>query len=172
MITKGRTWIDGTCAKSSVVTWVYAKPEDCFEYISDVPRHSEWALDEIHVTSLTPGLAGLGCRYAAVGKQAGKEWPSQLEVTAYEPPARFEFTATGGPLDAPPEDPHRHEFLFTPIDGGTQIELRRTDPLPPSWPEWVMRLFGPAIIRATLRKRIKTVERLRVQIDQQRVELY
>ncbi len=172
MKTKGRTWMEGTVARSSVITWVRAKPEDCFEYIADLPRHSEWALDEIHVTPLTPGLAGLGCRYAAVGKQAGKEWPSQLEVTAYEPPARFEFTATGGPLAAPAGDPHRHEFLFTPMDGGTEIELRRTDPKPPTWPDWVMEWLGPAMIRATLGKRIKTVERLRIQIDRQRVESY
>ncbi len=166
MSTKGRTWVEGTRSRSSVVTWIPAPPEEVFSYVADMTRHHEWALDEITVTPVTPGPVRLGSRFTSVGKQLGKEWPSQLEVTAYEPPRRFEFTATGGPLPSPEGDPHRHEFLLTAENGGTRLELRRTDPAPPSWPGWVARLVAPLVVRSTLGKRIQTVERLREKLEQ------
>jgi hypothetical protein len=110
----------------------------------------------------------LGSKYQSVGKQGGKEWPSDLEVTAYEPPHRFEFTAAGGPLDSPVGDPHRHEFLIRPENGGTSLELRRSDPKPPSMSTLVWRLFGYLVVSATLAWRIETVENLRVELERQK----
>ncbi len=168
METTGKTWVEGIYAKSSVTTWVKASPEKAFAYVADMTRHHEWALDEISVTPATPGPVGLGSRFTSVGKQVGKEWPSSLEVTAYEPSKRFEFTATGGPLDVPEGDPHRHEFLFRPENGGTILELRRTDPKPPTWSN-LLWMLGPVIIRVTLKKRIQTVDKLKMQLEDQGV---
>lgn len=166
MGTSGRTWVEGSHAKSSVATWVSVPPEKVFAYVADMARHREWALDEITVTPVSPGPVGLGSRFRSVGRQLGKEWPSELEVTAYEPSDRFEFTATGGPLPSPDGDPHRHEFLLTPERGGTRLELRRTDPAPPNWPGLAFRLLGPLLVRSTLGKRTQTVERLRLRLEQ------
>ena len=88
-----------------------------------------------------------------------------MAVTGFEPPRCFEFTATGGPLDAPIDQPHRHEFLLTPQDGGTRLELRRTDPKPPTWPAWLFGLLGNTITRISLGRRIETVESLRLQLE-------
>jgi uncharacterized protein YndB with AHSA1/START domain len=155
---------DGS-ARSSVTAWVPLPPQQVFDYISDFSRHHEWAMDEIRITPVSPGHVKLGSTFRSVGKQAGKEWPSSLEVTAFEPPRSFEFTATGGPLDAPIDQPHRHEFILAPQDGGTRLELRRTDPKPPTWPAWLFRLFGDPIVRLSMGRRIETVERLRLQLE-------
>lgn len=160
MRTYGRTWVEGPRARSAVVTWVPVSAEEAFAYVADLTRHNEWTMDEVTVTPHSPGPVQLGRRYSAVGRQGGKDWPSQLEVTVYEPPRRFEFTATGGPIGTPDDDPHRHDFLFTPRGGGTQIELRRTDPAPPEWPSWVCRLLLAPAVRLTLGTRITTVTRL------------
>ncbi len=167
METSGRTWTEGNDAKSVVTTFVRVPPDRVFEYVSDMPRHREWALDEITIVPITPAPPQMGSKYHAVGKQFGKEWPSDLAITAYEPPHRFEFTAAGGPLPTPQGDPHHHEFLFSSADGGTRLEVRRTDPKLPNWPGWFWRLAGPLAVHSSLRKRIETVERLRQCLDEQ-----
>ena len=166
MRTRGRTWVEGRRARSAVVAWVPAPPEAAFAYVADFTRHHEWTLDEVTVEPLTPGPVRMGSRYAAVGRQGGKDWPSQLEVTTYEPARRVAFTATGGPIGTPDDDPHRHEFLFRAHDNGTQIELRRTDPAPPRWPTWFCALVLAPLVRATLGKRLTTVERLAARLEQ------
>jgi uncharacterized protein YndB with AHSA1/START domain len=166
-VTLKRVAIKSRHLHHTIVTWVKVPPETAFAYVADITRHSEWALDEIDVTSLTPGLIQLGSKYAVVGRQGGKDWPSQVEVTGYEPSHRFAFTATGGPIGTPEGDPHRHEFLFTPKNGGTQLEVRRTDPAPPNWPAWFFTLFAalamPVLIRG---RRIGTIEKLRKRLDE------
>ena len=101
-----------------------------------------------------------GARYRAVGRQGGKDWPSQLEVTIYNRPLTFEFTATGGPIGTPEDDLHRHTFTFTAEDGGTRIVLVRRDPYPPEWSPF-KRALGRVIVRLTLRIRKRTVAQLR-----------
>jgi hypothetical protein len=101
-----------------------------------------------------------------VGRQGGKYWPSQLEVTGYEPPHRFEFSATGGPIGTPKGDPHQHEFLFIPKNGGTELEIRRIDPAPPNWPSWFFDSFVFLIMPILIRgRRIGTIESLRTRLD-------
>jgi Polyketide cyclase / dehydrase and lipid transport len=150
----------------TIVTWVQVPPEIAFAYVADITCHHEWALDKIDVMPLTPGPVQLGSKYAVVGHQGGKEWPSEVEVTSYEPSHQFEFTATGGPIGTPEGDPHRHEFRFTPKNGGTELEVRRTDPAAPNWPTWFFNLFACLIMPILIRgRRIRTVERLRARLD-------
>jgi len=163
---KGWT-VEGNHFHHTIITWVKVPPETAFAYVADITRHNEWAIDEIKVTPQTSGAVHLGSKFTAVGNQRGKDWPSQLEVTAYEPPARFEFTATGGPIDTPVGDPHRHEFLFTPQNGGTQLEARRMDPVPPNMPAWLFKYFiSPFVLIFARRHRIATIRMLQERLDQ------
>jgi hypothetical protein len=151
----------------TIITWVRIPPEAAFAYVADITRHNEWSTNSIKITPLTPGPVRLGSKYAAVGRQGGKDWPSDLEVTGYESPHRFEFTATGGPIGTPEGDPHRHEFLFAPESGGTQLEVRRWDPAPPSWPSWFLNIFVFLIARNFLiAHRLRTIENLRTRLDE------
>jgi uncharacterized protein YndB with AHSA1/START domain len=166
-VTLTRVTIENRHAHHTIVTWVRVPPEIAFAYVADITRHNEWASDKIIVTPITPGPVQLGSKYTVVGRQVGKDWPSQLEVTGYEPPHRFAFTATGGPIGTPEGDPHRHEFLFTLKNGGTELEVRRTDPAAPNWPSWFFHLFAflvmPMLVRS---RRIRTTERLRTRLDE------
>jgi Polyketide cyclase / dehydrase and lipid transport len=157
---QGRTWADAVAAHSSVSTWVPAEPAACFDYVADFARHSEWTTNPVKITALDPDARGLGVRYRAVGHQGGKDWPSELEVTVYDRPLTFEFTATGGPIGTPDDDPHRHTFTFTAKDGGTHIVLVRRDPYPPGWSRF-QRALAPVIVRLTLGIRKRTVANLR-----------
>jgi hypothetical protein len=84
-------------------------------------------------------------------------------VTVYERPSTFEFTATGGPIGTPEDDPHRHTFTFTPEEGGTRIALVRRDPLPPDWSR-AQRSLTPLIVRLTSGNRKRTVANLRQRL--------
>lgn len=159
--------VEGHHFQHTIVTWVKVPPETAFAYVADITRHHEWAVDKINVTPQTSGPVQVGSKYTAVGHQRGKDWPSELEVTAYEPPSRFEFTATGGPIDTPAGDPHRHEFLFTPQNGGTQLEIRRIDPAPPNMPAWLfINIMSPLVLIYARRHRVETVRRLQERLNQ------
>jgi len=159
--------VEGRHFRHTLVVWVRVPPETAFAYVSDITRHNEWTVNQVKITPLTPGPVRLGSKYAAVGRQGGKDWPSELEVTGYEPPHRFEFTATGGPIGTPEGDPHRHEFLFAPQNGGTQLEVRRMDPAPANWPSWFMKIFASLIASNFLMPvRKRTVENLQARLDQ------
>ena len=163
---QGRTWADSAAAHSKVTTWVPHDPESCFDYIADFGKHSEWASNRIHITSVDPSRTGLGARYRAVGHQAGKDWPSDLEVTVYDRPSTFEFTATGGPIGTPENDLHRHTFRFKAEDSGARIDLTRRDPLPPDWSR-TKRALAPTIVRLTLGGRKRTIAHLRERLIEQ-----
>jgi uncharacterized protein YndB with AHSA1/START domain len=152
----GRTWVEGDYARSSVTAWTPLSPASAFAYVADMTRHPEWANDPLTVTRVDDGPVGVGARYHAVGHQAGKDWPSDLTVITFEPPSRFAFTATGGPIGTTRDRLHRHEFLLTPKDGGTRIEIRRADPLL----SWKARLIARPLVRASLVMRRRTVARL------------
>ncbi len=158
--------VEGHHFYHTIVTWVRIPPEAAFAYVADISRHNEWGTNSIKVTPLTSGPVRLGSRYTAVGRQWGKDWPSELEVTGYEPSHRFEFTATGGPVGTPEGDPHRHEFLFTPESGGTRVEARRWDAIPASWPSWQTRIFLVAVAPIlNMPIRLRTIDNLRRRLD-------
>jgi uncharacterized protein YndB with AHSA1/START domain len=161
---KVRTWADQKAAHSSVETWVPCDREKCFDYVADFSRHPEWATNRVDIAPLDDGVkGGVGARFRAVGHQAGRDWPSELEVTVYDRPSAFEFTATGGPIGTPEDDPHRHTFTFTPDKGGTRMVLARRDPLPPDWSR-AKRSLAPLIVRLTSGSRKRTVANLRQRL--------
>jgi uncharacterized protein YndB with AHSA1/START domain len=161
MTVKVRTSADQSAAHSSVQTWVPCDPTKCFDYVADFSRHSEWTTNPVEITPVDDNAkSGVGARFRAVGHQAGKDWPSELVVTVCDRPSILEFTATGGPIGTPEDDPHRHTFTFTPEDGGTRIVLVRRDPLPGDWSR-AKRSLTPLIVRLTAGIRKRTVANLR-----------
>ena len=158
-----RTWADSSAAHSEVITWIPRDPEKCFDYVADVLRHSEWATNRIEITSVDSGHSGVGSPFRAIGHQGGKDWPADPEITVFDRPSTFEFTATGGPIGTPDDDPHRHTFTFAPEGEGTRITLVRRDPLPPSW-SGLKRSLTPIVVRLTLGIRKRTVANLRARL--------
>ena len=165
MKSNAHTWVQDGHIWCSIGAWVPLPQEAVFAYISDFSKHPEWARNELTITPLSTGPARVGSKYRSVARQAGKDWPSALEITGYEPPSRFEFTATGGPLDSPVDDPHRHEYILRPENGGTRLELRRSDPKPPDWNPLLYRLLAWPLASLTLSRRVEGFESLRVCLE-------
>lgn len=145
----------------TISTWVSVPPATAFDYVADVTRHPEWALDPITIEPLDAAPVHLGSRFRAVGHQGARDWPSDLVVTEFDRPTRFAFTATGGPIPTTEGHLHRHEFAFGDEGGGTRVVVRRTDPIP----NRAVRLLAPLITRYALRHRLRTIERLRQRLE-------
>lgn len=144
-----------------ITAWVSVPPAAAFDYVADVTRHAEWALDPMTVESLDPPPVHVGSRFRAVGRQGGRDWPSDLVVTEFDRPVRFAFTATGGPIPTTEGHLHRHEFMFREERGGTTLVVRRTDPIPSR----MVRLLLPLITRYALRHRLRTIDNLRQRLE-------
>jgi hypothetical protein len=145
----------------TISTWVAVQPATAFDYVSDIPRHSEWATAPMTAEALDPPPVHVGSRFRAVGHQGGRDWPSELVITDCDRPTLFAFTATGGPIRTTEGRLHRHEFMFSEERGGTRLLVRRTDPIPSR----AVRLLAPLITRYALRVRLRTIENLRQRLE-------
>jgi hypothetical protein len=114
---QGRSWADTTAAYSKVTTSVPLAPEVCFDYVADFSRHPEWATNRVQISPVDPNQGGLGARYRAVGHQAGKDWPSELEVTVYD---RRQHSSS------PPQAARSAPLRMTPIGTRSLSQQRRT----------------------------------------------
>jgi ligand-binding SRPBCC domain-containing protein len=168
---RGFEWVERSSSPSAKVvdnqfthairTWVSVPPVIAFDYLADITRHAEWAHRPLTAEPLDPRPVHVGSRFRAVGRQGGRNWPSDLVVTDCDRPRRFAFTATGGPIPATEDHLHRHEFMFSEERGGTRLLVRRTNPIPGR----AIRLLLPLITRYALRVRFRTIEKLRQRLE-------
>ena len=80
--------------------------EQVFAYVSDFSKATEWqtGIVEARVTS---GAPGVGMKYVWVQQMVGQKMDSSGEITAWNPPHRYEWKATNGPF---------------PVSGGTTFQ--------------------------------------------------
>jgi uncharacterized protein YndB with AHSA1/START domain len=79
-------------AKTQVHIVIDRKPEDVFAYIADVQKHKDWSPKTYRVEGLD-GPVQLGTTFTSYGwvpKDADHR--NDVEVTAFEPSTRIEFT--------------------------------------------------------------------------------
>ena len=71
--------------------------EDVFEFFTNPTNESRWRTHLVEVS--TTGPLGVGSRVHQVVKgPAGRGIPADIEVTAYQPPARYGFRVVAGPV--------------------------------------------------------------------------
>ena len=132
---------------------VDAPPADTWAVIADIPLQPEWMHEMKEVRLTTPGPTHLGTRGEATVRIAGISVTDPVEVTAFEPPARFAI---------------RHEGLFTggglitlePGADGTTTIVRWDETLvPPLLPELGALLQAP-ILRSIFQADLHRLKRL------------
>lgn len=128
-------------------------PDAAYDYVADITRHPEWAMDDMNVETLEPGK-----RYRATAPFFGRPNPSDLTVTTAQRPARFGFDAQDR------QGITHHEFRFTAAGGGTVIEREMTGVRQP----W----FGPilaVVFRGAINKNFNgAMEKLKTRLEAQR----
>jgi uncharacterized protein YndB with AHSA1/START domain len=103
----------------AVSTEIGASPTEVFDYIADLTRHGEWAVDPLEIR-LVEGDGGVGSRYQSAARSKGKTIPAEIRITASDRPKRLGFEVsdlTGS---------YAHEFTLEPSGAGTRVERRIT----------------------------------------------
>jgi uncharacterized protein YndB with AHSA1/START domain len=97
-------------------------PEAVFDLLADVDRWGE--IDEALLRSSISGRVELGTRGKLTHRRPGTKVTTEFEVTAFDPPKRFEVTITGVGYQL------RETVLLELSDGGTHVSV--TDTLEPT----------------------------------------
>lgn len=90
-------------------------PETAYDYVVQVPRHPEWAMDDMVVQPGGDPMAKVGSRYEAEGTLGGRRNKSTVTITDMERPNRLEFEA------ADANSISGHVFTFVKEGEGTRI---------------------------------------------------
>jgi uncharacterized protein YndB with AHSA1/START domain len=133
---------------------INAPPEAVFEYVANMPRHSEWAQHNLTVTPTSDGAAGVGSTFASVGHQFGVQRETQ-SVIDFSPGKRFTFDATGSLGRA------RHSFDLEAAGGGTKV----TKSMEIVKPSIMARVMSPIINGKTKTALGVDLERIKAKLE-------
>lgn len=89
-------------------------PEQVFAFLTDPANDRRWRRHVKEIAATGPLRSGSVVRQVVEGP-GGRGIPADFEVTAYEPPSRFAFKVTAGPVRPV------GEFLLTPVPAGTEV---------------------------------------------------
>jgi hypothetical protein len=73
-------------------------PDDVFAYLDEYERHGEWQTEIVSTEVETAGSRGVGTRVKQIRKLGGRNQDTSYEVTEHNPPRRFAFRGTAGPV--------------------------------------------------------------------------
>jgi uncharacterized protein YndB with AHSA1/START domain len=89
-------------------------PDEVFAFFADPANDRSWRRHVKEITATGPLRPGSVVHQVVEGP-AGRGIPADLEVTAYEPPSRYAFKVTAGPVRPV------GEFVFRPVATGTEV---------------------------------------------------
>ena len=88
--------------------------EEVFAFFADPANDLRWRPSIKEVAAQGP--PGVGAKvHQVVAGPGGRGIAADFEVTAYEPPSRYAFRVTAGPVRPV------GEYRFSPFDGGTEV---------------------------------------------------
>ena len=90
-------------------------PPDVFLYLTDVSKLPEWQSSLL--SARADGDVRAGTRIRERRKFVGRELTTQLEVTTYEPPQRFDLKSRGGPVS------FEIRHVLEPTSDGTRLHV-------------------------------------------------
>jgi uncharacterized protein YndB with AHSA1/START domain len=123
-------------------------PEEVFAYLADVRHLPEWQTGIVELRA--DDEPRLGGRHVEVRSLLGKRIEATLEITAYEPPRRFDLEVVEGPLKL------RVAHTLEPVDGGTRVEVDGEGD-----PGRLFRFAGPLLARAVEKQTRDDLARLK-----------
>ena len=91
--------------------------EEVFAYLTDSEKLPEWQSMVSESRQDSPGPMGVGTRVTNVRNFLGRRIESQAEVTAHEPPRKFDLRVVSGPV------PFQISHTLEPRDASTIIRV-------------------------------------------------
>lgn len=72
--------------------------QEVFDYVSDPGNDTKWRSSSISAEWTSEGPVGVGSTQHSVDKFLGRELESTAEVTVWDPPHKFGWKSTSGPI--------------------------------------------------------------------------
>lgn len=119
-----------------------APPEQVFEELSHVERHTTWANPKSNMTMEQTGGAGPGptSTYRSSGVFVGNNVSADITVTAFDPPRRFAIRSDQH-QEGKKDVWYENDYTLAPVGGGTFLKKHVTSGVSPV----VLFLARPAI---------------------------
>ena len=95
-------------------TTISAPSQTVFDYVSDFPKHGDWAGHGLQVTKDSDGPVAMGSTYSTVAKQFGTQ-REHSTVTELEPGRVFGWDSKGALGTV------HHRFTVAAAEGGTNL---------------------------------------------------
>lgn len=89
-------------------------PDQVFAFLADPANERSWRRHVKEITATGPLQPG-SIVHQVVRGPGGRGIPADFEITAYEPPTRYAFRVTAGPVRPV------GEFLLRPVAAGTEV---------------------------------------------------
>jgi len=83
--------------------------EQVFAVVSDFSRAVKWQVGIVEARVTSSGTRGVGTTYTWVQQIVGQKMDTSGEITAWEPPRRYEWKSTNGPF---------------PVSGGVTLQAQ------------------------------------------------
>jgi uncharacterized membrane protein len=92
-------------------------PAEVFAYAADFDKVTKWQ-EDVEAIELEGPANAVGGKYTEVRKFLGREMRTTLEITAYEPGAKWAAKVLEGPV------PYEVTIKLEAADGGTKMAIR------------------------------------------------
>ena len=142
----------------TVSTVANTTQQHAFEYVSDLSRHPDWAMDQMTIEPVAPGPLRIGSKFKHAGAEpflGGRLHHMNVTVTDLEPPGRFGFDTEDGQVEI------HHEFRLNTEADGIRIERQLTWTKRP----WAHYLIFP-MVRGSVQKRLQGAQlRLKERLE-------
>jgi len=90
---------------------------DVFSFLSNPLNLPKWQSMIARIEQVTPGAVNVGSKYKVSAEMMGRKIDGQMEITTFEPPARFGFTNHAGPMQV------TVTVMLKPVGTGAKISL-------------------------------------------------
>ncbi|MFL5966703.1 MAG: SRPBCC family protein [Gaiellaceae bacterium] len=127
-------------------------PDDVFALLTDIERLPEW--QESAITASADGELGVGTVIGEQRRFMGRDIKTTDEVTAYEPPRRFDVKSRGGPVA------YEIHHVLEPDGTGTRLRVDVDVQVGA-----MMRLVAQAPLKAAERELRSDFERLKQLVE-------
>ena len=98
-------------------TLVDRPPQDVFAFLSNPLNLPKWQAMVGSIEQATPGATAVGSKYTVHAELLGRHIDGVMEITAFEPPAKFGFINQAGPMQV------TVTVTLKPAGTGTKITL-------------------------------------------------
>ena len=129
--------------------------EEVFAFVSDPANFPLWAgalVKELRQTSAGP--VGVGTTFTQLNVLMGRRFTSEMRVARYEPPYRFEYETTSGPI--------RFAGHYTFVEEGNSTKFTSVDELEPSG---ILRYLQPLLQPFAQRQITANLSKLKAIIE-------